>query len=119
MPRPAAASPTEPVVDAIQIDGSINPASADFIADSIARAAANGAAALVIGLDTPGGLLSSAREIVKALLNAPLPVIVYVAPAGSAGTFVVEAANIAAMAPATTIGAAHPIEMTGETLRRR
>jgi membrane-bound serine protease (ClpP class) len=113
---PAAASPQH-WVKMISVDGPINPASADFIVDSIAQAAATNASALIIQLDTPGGLLSSAREIVKALLNAPVPIIAYVAPAGataaSAGTFVVEAANIAAMAPGTTIGAAHPIEMTG------
>jgi len=101
----------------ITIDGVINPAAADFIANSIAQASAANADALVIELDTPGGLLSSAQAIVKALLNAPLPVIVYVAPAGasaaSAGTFITEAANIAAMAPGTTIGAAHPIEASG------
>jgi len=104
-------------VDLIEVAGPINPASADFIADSIARAQSDSAAALVIQIDTPGGLLSSARDIVKALLNSPIPVIAYVAPAGasaaSAGTFVVEAANIAAMAPGTTIGAAHPIDLGG------
>jgi len=104
-------------IDLIDIDGSINPAAADFIDDAIAKAHAGGASALVIRLDTPGGLLSSAQKIVKAILNAPLPIIVYVAPQGafaaSAGTFVTEAANIAAMAPGTTIGAAHPLEASG------
>jgi membrane-bound serine protease (ClpP class) len=104
-------------VDAIEVAGPINPASADFIADSISQAQSDAALALVIEIDTPGGLLSSAREIVKTLLNSPVPVIAYVAPAGasaaSAGTFVVEAANVAAMAPGTTIGAAHPVDMGG------
>jgi membrane-bound serine protease (ClpP class) len=104
-------------VDAIEVTGPINPATADFIADSIAHAQSDAAAALIIQIDTPGGLLSSARDIVKTLLNSPVPVIAYVAPAGasaaSAGTFVVEAANVAAMAPGTTIGAAHPVEMGG------
>jgi membrane-bound serine protease (ClpP class) len=104
-------------IDVIDIDGSINPATADFIDDSIAKAQASGASALIIRLDTPGGLLTSARTIVKSMLNAPLPLIVYVAPAGasaaSAGTFIVAAANIAAMAPGTTIGAAHPIDANG------
>lgn len=107
-------------VDLIVIDGAINPASADFVTDSITAAATDGAAALVIQLDTPGGLLTSAQAIVKALLNSPVPVIVYVAPAGasaaSAGTFVATAANIAAMAPGTTIGAAHPVEVGGQEL---
>jgi membrane-bound serine protease (ClpP class) len=104
-------------VDAIEVTGPINPATADFIADSIAQAQSDAAAALIIQIDTPGGLLSSARDIVKTLLNSPVPVIAYVAPAGasaaSAGTFVVAAANVAAMAPGTTIGAAHPVEMGG------
>jgi membrane-bound serine protease (ClpP class) len=104
-------------VDLIGIDGPINPASADFIDDALKRAGTDGADALVIDLDTPGGLLTSAQQIVKSLLNSAVPVIVYVAPAGSsaasAGTFVTEAANLAAMAPGTTIGAAHPVEMTG------
>jgi membrane-bound serine protease (ClpP class) len=106
-----------PFVDLISIDGPISPASADFILDAVARAAASHADALVIELDTPGGLLGSAQTIVKALLNADVPVIVYVTPAGasaaSAGTFITEAANIAAMAPGTTIGAAHPVELGG------
>ncbi|MFZ0886904.1 MAG: nodulation protein NfeD [Candidatus Binataceae bacterium] len=101
----------------IAIDGSISPASADVIEDSIQDAARSHAKALVIELDTPGGLLTSAQRIVKDLLGAPLPVIVYVAPSGasaaSAGTFITEAASIAAMAPGTTIGAAHPVDFEG------
>jgi membrane-bound serine protease (ClpP class) len=107
-------------VDLIEINGSINPAVADFIDDSLARARRDSAQALVIELDTPGGLLTSAQRIVKSLLGAAVPVIVYVAPSGasaaSAGTFITEAANIAAMAPGTTIGAAHPVEMGGENV---
>ena len=75
----------------------------------------------MIELDTPGGLLSSAQQIVKSILAAPLPVIVYVAPSGasaaSAGTFITEAANVAAMAPGTTIGAAHPVEEGGGDIK--
>jgi membrane-bound serine protease (ClpP class) len=117
-----AASPAHEAgwVELIEIDGSINPAVADFVDDSLGRAQREGASALVIRLDTPGGLLSSAQHIVKSLLSAPVPVIVYVAPSGasavSAGTFITEAANIAAMAPGTTIGAAHPVEMGGENV---
>ena len=116
---PALPSATAPAgwVDLIDVDGSINPASADFIDDAIAKAHEGGASALVIRLDTPGGLLSSAKKIVKSMLNAPLPIIVYVAPQGasatSAGTFVMGAANVAAMAPGTTVGAAHPIDLNG------
>ena len=71
---------TPPWVELITIDGSINPATAAYIDDSLASANADGASALVIQLDTPGGLLTSAEKIVKAILAAPLPVIVYVAP---------------------------------------
>lgn len=113
----AGPSRNPPVVVLLTVDGTINPAVTDYIVDSLAAAERTGAAAVVIRLDTPGGLLSSTRRIVEALLNAPVPVIVYVAPAGasaaSAGTFITEAANIAAMAPGTTIGAAHPVSAGG------
>ncbi len=104
----------------IVIDGTINPAVGDFVHESIARAARDGHAALLIQLDTPGGLLQTTRSIVKDVLAAPLPVIVYVAPsgagAGSAGVFITMAAHIAAMAPGTSIGAAHPVGAQGETI---
>lgn len=107
-------------VELITIDGSINPAVADYIEAALASAEAGGARALVIELDTPGGLLTSAQRIVKDLLNSRVPVIVYVAPSGasatSAGTFITVAANIAAMTPGTTIGAAHPVEGTGQDI---
>ena len=104
----------------IDVSASINPATADFIHESIAAAHDDGARALIIQLDTPGGLLDSTRAIVKDLLGAPLPVIVYVAPSGagatSAGVFVTLAANVAAMAPGTNIGAAHPVTGQGESI---
>ncbi len=110
----------EPRLARIVVDGGINPAVAQYVRRSIARASAEGDVALVIQLDTPGGLLESARAMVKDILGAPLPVIVYVAPsgavAGSAGTFVTEAAHVAAMAPGTTIGAAHPVGGQGEDI---
>src|SRR5438876_6181615 len=105
----------------IVIDGSINPAVASFVHESIARAHDEGAPALVIQLDTPGGLLPSMQVIVKDILAAPLPVIVYVAPsgggAGSAGVFITLAAHVAAMAPGTSIGAAHPVGGGGEDIK--
>ena len=110
-----------PHVDLIVIDGSINPAVDDFIRESIGRAKSNGARALIIQLDTPGGLLSSTRTIVKEILSAPVPVMVYVAPsgagAGSAGVFITLAAHIAAMAPGTNIGAAHPVAGGGQEVK--
>jgi membrane-bound serine protease (ClpP class) len=105
----------------IVIDGTINPAVDDFIRESLGRAKANGARALIIQLDTPGGLVDSTRAIVKEMLATPVPVIVYVAPsgarAGSAGVFITLAAHVAAMAPATNIGAAHPVAGTGEEVK--
>jgi membrane-bound serine protease (ClpP class) len=110
-----------PHVDLITINGSINPAVDDFIRESIARAKSDGAQALIIQLDTPGGLLESTRSIVKEILGAPVAVIVYVAPsgagAGSAGVFITMAAHIAAMAPGTNIGAAHPVGGGGEEIK--
>jgi len=102
----------------VVVDGTINPAVADHVHDAIARAAAADAPALVVQLDTPGGLLTSMRAIVKDILTAPLPVIVWVAPsgagAGSAGMFITLAGHVAAMAPGTNIGAAHPVTESGE-----
>jgi len=104
-------------VHVITLDATINPATADFIHRSIERAAEDGAQCLVIKLNTPGGLLKSTRIIVSDLLTARIPVVVYVSPSGaqaaSAGTFIALAAHIAAMAPGTNIGAAHPVGMEG------
>ncbi len=108
-------------VDLIVIDGSINPAVDDFIRESIGRAKTDGARALIIQLDTPGGLLNSTRSIVKEMLGADVPLIVYVAPsgagAGSAGVFITMAAHIAAMAAGTNIGAAHPVGSAGQDVK--
>jgi membrane-bound serine protease (ClpP class) len=104
-------------VSIIDIEGVISPVTLRVIGTAIDRAQADKAQALVIRLDTPGGLERSMRAIVQRLLNAPLPVIVYVAPTGaraaSAGVFITMAAHIAAMAPATNIGAAHPVALGG------
>jgi membrane-bound serine protease (ClpP class) len=100
----------------IRIDGAIGPATANYIARAIDVAAAARDECLVIQLDTPGGLLESTKQIVQTFYAAKVPVVVYVAPsgavAGSAGVFVTLAADIAAMAPNTTIGAAHPVEIS-------
>lgn len=102
------------------IDGGINPAVAEYIRDGIALAEEQDAQAVLIQLDTPGGLLESTKSIVKDILGAPVPVIVYVAPSGggatSAGVFVTMAGHIAAMAPGTNIGAAHPVGGQGEDI---
>ncbi len=108
-------------VSLIVVDGGINPAVDDFIRENIRQAHASGARALIIQLDTPGGLLSSTRAIVKEILGSPVPVIVYVAPsgagAGSAGVFITLASHIAAMAPGTNIGAAHPVAGGGQEVK--
>jgi membrane-bound serine protease (ClpP class) len=109
----AAGSSAPGHVDRIRVSGTINPASSEYIQKSIQQAADDGAQALILELDTPGGLVSSTKDIIQAMLNAAVPVVVYVAPqgawAGSAGTYITLAGNVAAMAPGTTIGAAHPV----------
>jgi len=100
-------------VNVIVIDGVISAATADFVEKAIGLSEEDGAVALLISLDTPGGVLDPTKDIVQALLNADVPTIVYVSPNGawaaSAGTFITMAANVAAMAPGTSIGAASPV----------
>jgi membrane-bound serine protease (ClpP class) len=111
---PAAAQESVLVTDA---QGAIGVAAHRHIVQAIEAAQAKQAAALIVRLDTPGGLVSATRTTIQALIASPVPVIVYVAPSGaraaSAGTFIVYAAHIAAMAPGTNIGAATPIEIGG------
>jgi len=106
-----------PVVDLLTYDGVINPVAAEYIADGIVAAESVHRAAVVLQLDTPGGLDTSMRIIIKAINASTVPVIVYVSPSGSraasAGTFITLAAHIAAMAPGTNIGSAHPVSMGG------
>ncbi|HEY2995973.1 MAG TPA: nodulation protein NfeD [Methylomirabilota bacterium] len=112
----APASAAQPV-STIKLDGVISPVTVRLVEAALARAQAERAGALVIELDTPGGLERSMRAICQRLLNAEIPVIVYVAPTGaraaSAGVFITMAAHVAAMAPATNIGAAHPVALSG------
>lgn len=105
-------------VRVIKVQAAINPTIAEFVISSIKKAAVSGDEAIIIELDTPGGLDTSMRDIIKELLSPPLPVIVYVHPGGgraaSAGAVITIAANIAAMTHGTNIGAAHPVNMGGE-----
>ena len=101
----------------IKIDGAIGPATASYISRAIDEAASQGAQCLIVQLDTPGGLLDSTKIIVQKFLASPVPTVVYVAPpgawAGSAGCFITIAADVAVMAPTTSIGAAHPVGIGG------
>ncbi|MBI1952551.1 MAG: nodulation protein NfeD [Candidatus Omnitrophica bacterium] len=105
---------THPIV-ILEVAGTIDPALGRYVTRGLEEARALQAAAVVIQLDTPGGLDGSMRKIVQAILNSPVPVIVYVAPAGaraaSAGAFITLAAHLSAMAPGTNIGAAHPVQI--------
>jgi membrane-bound serine protease (ClpP class) len=107
---------TQPVA-VIDIDGAITPVTARLLSAAVERAQAEGAQALVVQLNTPGGLERSMRTMAQTILNAGIPVIVYVAPTGaraaSAGVFITMAAHVAAMAPVTNIGAAHPVAASG------
>lgn len=106
-----------PLVYLIKINGSINPATSDFIHKSIVEAKKNNAECLIIELNTPGGLLKSTRYIVSDILTSSIPIIVYVSPGGSqaasAGVFITLASNIAVMSPGTNIGASHPVSGDG------
>lgn len=102
----------------IRINGAINPPVAGFIGNSIEKSVKEDAEALVLILDTPGGLDSSMRDIIKVIMDSPVPVVVYVAPPGaraaSAGAIILFASHIAAMAPGTNVGAAHPVSIGKE-----
>ena len=118
--RPTAEAPTgEAFVARIQLTGPIGPAAAEYVDSTIAHATDDGAKAIVLQMDTPGGLLESMRDIIAAILASKVPVLGYVAPSGaraaSAGTYILYACPIAAMAPATHLGAATPVDIGGHT----
>ena len=113
----AAGAQSSTTVPSIEFDSTVDPASEKWIDSALDDAADDGAPLAIIRLDTPGGLESSMREIVKAIIEAPMPVVVYVSPDGaraaSAGAFITEAADVAAMAPQTNIGSASAVTSTG------
>ena len=114
---PADVAPARREIDVLTLEGAIQPISSEVIRDAIDKAEKAKREALVIRLDTPGGLDTSMRDIIKRILVSEVPVIVYVAPSGSraasAGTFIAMAAHVAAMAPGTSIGAATPVQVGG------
>src|SRR5262245_22209733 len=112
----ARAAPADRVL-VVNVRGAISIAAERQISRAIARAGKENAGAIVLQLDTPGGLVSATRDIIREMIASPVPIIVYVAPSGaraaSAGTFIVYASHLAAMAPGTNLGAATPIQMGG------
>lgn len=113
-----AAEAAGPDIHVLHVKGTINPVLVDYIEDGIERAEDDNAIACIIQLDTPGGLDTAMRDIVQSIVNARVPVVVYVSPSGaraaSAGVFITVAAHVAAMAPNTAIGAAHPVSIGTE-----
>jgi membrane-bound serine protease (ClpP class) len=118
MPGTAAQAPGHVLV--VEFENDVNPVTRDYLVDSIERGEREGAAAVVIEMDTPGGLSSSMRDIVKAVLAAKVPVVVYVSPpgstAGSAGAVIAMASDVLAMAPQTNIGSSTPIDISGRNI---
>src|SRR5215472_13476931 len=116
----AIAADRGPIVEVALVDGIIHPVTSEFMREAIAKADADGAALIVFTLQTPGGLLDSTRDIDNAIIAAKTPVAIFVGPAGnraaSAGFLITMAADVAAMAPGTHIGAAHPVAGNGEKI---
>jgi len=119
----AETTPNQPVVDEVALTGAIDPMLASYAERAVGNARRDHAAAVLVRLDTPGGLDSSMRSIVKAVSNSPVPVLCWVGPSGaraaSAGSFILIGCPVAAMAPGTNVGAAHPVGITGGIMSQK
>jgi membrane-bound serine protease (ClpP class) len=113
---PAGSAAAQAVV--VDVDGMVHPITAEIVRSAIAQAAREKAAVLIVRLNTPGGLMDAMHDTIEAMLASPVPVVTFVGPSGvrsaSAGFFILEAGDVAAMAPGTNTGAAHPVGLTGE-----
>jgi membrane-bound serine protease (ClpP class) len=118
----ARAAPARNVVS-LRLEGVVDPFEASYLTSQIDRASSDGASAVLITIDTPGGLDSSMRDIIKSILNSRVPIVCYVSPDGaraaSAGTFILTACDVAAMAPGTNVGAASPVGVSGAIEQRK
>ena len=114
----AQAASAPPKVIAVDVDGVVHPITVEIVASAIAQAKRQNAALVLVRLNTPGGLMDAMEQTIEEMLASPVPVVTYVTPSGgraaSAGFFLLEAGDVAAMAPSTRTGAAHPVAMTGE-----
>src|ERR1035438_7263418 len=119
LPQASLSASPQPVVIRVTIDGPIHPITAEIVGDAITQARGQQAALVLLKLNTPGGLVDATREITQKIVASPVPVVAYVTPSGgraaSAGFFLLEAADVAAMAPGTNTGAASPV-LLGETM---